>query len=104
MMRRRAPEPKSHSNGGYLVKVAYLLVTTAWLVGAQTGAAQEAVKQPVQPAQPAAVAPVTVYGGSGSCGCNTCCDSGCGGGFLQRCRDFCGRLFSHGCNTCGSSC
>ena len=82
------------------MKVAYLLVTTAWLVGAQPGAAQDAAKQPA--AAPAvAVAPVTVYGsscgcntGCSSCGCNTC-DSGCGcGGFLQRCRDFCGRLFS----------
>jgi hypothetical protein len=86
------------------VKVAYLLVTTAWLVGAQTpGAAQDAAKQP---AAPAAVAPVTVYGNCNSCNtCNTCnsCDSGCG--FLQRCRDFCSRLFSsNSCNSCGNSC
>jgi hypothetical protein len=43
------------------------------------------------------------HGGCG--GCNTC-DSGCGGGFLDRCRDFFGRLCNHGndcgCNTCNS--
>src|SRR5208282_4540031 len=57
--RRRAPEPKSHSNGGYLVKVAYLLVTTAWLVGAQTPQATQDKDAVKQAAPAAAVAPVT---------------------------------------------
>jgi hypothetical protein len=54
------------------------------------------------------------FGGGGGCGCaaqtntcNTCNDNcGCGGGFAQRCRDFCGRLFHRNdcCDTCNNGC
>jgi hypothetical protein len=96
----RAPEAKSHPNGGYLVKVAYLLVTTAWLVGAQAVCAQTTPaigggdKKDPQVKKEVIPAPVTV---SGDCG-GGCCDSGCGGGFFSRCRS----LFHR--NDCDSSC
>jgi hypothetical protein len=96
-----APEAKSHPNGGYLVKVAYLLVTTAWLVGAQAACAQTTpaigggdkkdppIKKEVIPA------PVTVYGDCGG----GCCESG--GGFWSRCR---GLFHRNDCDSCSSSC
>jgi len=86
------------------VKVAYLLVTTAWLVGAQTPGApgDKDAKQPAPAA--VTVAPVTACTSCNSCSSCNSCDSGCGG-FLQRCRDFCSQLFSgHGCASCGGTC
>lgn len=90
------------------MKVAYLLVTTAWLTGAQvpgaTGGAPKIDAVPIQTPQTVApIAPTTMpYGGD--CGCNSCssCDS-CGGGFFSKCKEGFGKLFKKhgcGCDTC----
>jgi hypothetical protein len=88
--------------GGSIVNAAFLLVTTAWLTGAD----------PAPTAAPAAPAPVVSsanYGGAG-CGCSggcgdTCGDTGCGcGGLFGKLK---GR-FHHGgdcgCETACDSC
>jgi len=90
----RVPEPSLTQFGGYLVNAAFLLVTTAWLAGADPVAA------PAAPAAPATAAPAVVSSSScnscGSCG-DACCDSG---------HTLCGRLkglfASHRHDSCGS--
>lgn len=86
------------------MNAAFLLVTTAWLAGAEPA---------VQPAPAPVAASAPVYGSaSGGCGCGSC-TSGCGS--CDTCCDSCGHhgggLFSrwhrrgHGCgDCCASSC
>jgi hypothetical protein len=83
------------------VKVAYLLVTTVCLMGAQqpTGP-KDGVKDTTPPkvVQPAPV--------SGDCGCNSCntCDS-CGSSCWDRFKSFCSGLCRrNSCDSCGSTC
>src|SRR6266481_592284 len=57
----RAPEPQSHPNGGYLVNVAYLLVTTACLATGQNPGQPPGPPPGDQPkVQPAPVVPAPV--------------------------------------------
>jgi len=93
-----------------------LLVTSAWLVGAQTPGPGDKDKK-VEPIPAPKVTPAPVYDGGfgggygggyggGGCnsGCNSCntCDSGCGhSSFLSRCRGLFSRG-SHGCDSCNT--
>jgi len=54
------------------VNVAFLVVTTAWLAGADSGA--PAAKDLSSPAMPASI---DGCGGSCGAGCGACCDTGC---------------------------
>jgi hypothetical protein len=75
------------------VKIAVLLVTTAWLAGAD----QPPAGKPGAPAP--GPAPAVVSHGGGAC-CDNACDD-CGGGFLSRLRG----LFHRDCgdDCCGSN-
>jgi hypothetical protein len=86
----RGPEPKSFLLGGYLVKVAILLVTTTWLAGAE-----QAPPAAPAPKAPAAVAPAPA---PGPC-CNVC-DDCCHPSLLDKLRG----LFHRSCDSCDSCC
>jgi len=110
------PEAKSQSTGGYLVKVAYCFVASAWLMAAVASAQPPAGGNgTAQPQQKAPVAgPVAGSVGapvSGDCGCggSSGCYTGCyeQSSFLHRLR----ARFSHNdcgcgntCNTCNTGC
>ena len=67
------------------MNAAFLVLTTAWLAGADAAA-------PPPPKNPApAAAPV----GSCSGSCGACCDEGCGRRFFHRCRERCNRCRDH---------
>lgn len=100
------------------MKVAYLLVTTACLMGAQQptgpvggpGAPGGAPPKMVTPAPiapgsvtPAPVAPIA----GGDCGCSSCntCDSCGSSSYWTKFKGFCGGLFHrNSCDSCGSTC
>jgi hypothetical protein len=82
-LRRSAPgNPRPCANASLeevsLVNAAYLLLTSAWLAGADAAPAAPA---PAAPA-PVASAPVVASG--------SCCGGGCGGGGCSSCADTCG--------------
>src|SRR5262249_3841154 len=72
--RRRRPRAEVRPLGGSLVNAAFLLVTTAWIAGADTAAPAAPTTPP-----PAAAAVHSVgTGGCASCGgCTTGCDTCC---------------------------
>src|SRR5947208_3074256 len=80
----RVPEPSPTQYGGYLVNAAFLLVTTAWLAGADPVAAPTApAMQPgpamAAPGAPAMMAPGAPYVAGPAGACSSCGDSGsCG--------------------------
>jgi len=85
----------SHPYGGSLVNVSYLLVTTAWLAGAQPGPAA------LQDAKDKAAPPkVVVHGSSDACCQPSCCDDN----WRHRLRDRCRGLFSRRGNDCCDPC
>ena len=73
------------SKGGKIVNAAFLLLTTAWMAGADA-------------------APAPVASSSSCCGasrCTTsCCDSCCGPTLVERLRDRLRSMRSCGCDTC----
>jgi hypothetical protein len=90
--------PSLTPNGGHQVNAAFLLVTTAWLTGADPAPAPAMTPAPAM----AAPAPVVVGGGNscGSCGTSSC-DSGCGCG-RHHFRGLFARHHGCGCDTCAA--
>jgi hypothetical protein len=92
---RHGPGPESNPNGGILVNAAFLLVTTAWLTGADPVPVQAAPAAKAAPAMAAPAPAMVAAPAGGDCGsCETaCCES-----FGHRFRG----LFTrhHGCGSC----
>jgi len=86
------------------VKVAYLLVTTVCLMGAQPPTGSKDGDKGGTPPKVIQPAPVVA---TGDCGCNSCntCDSGCGSSYWGRFKSFCsGLCHRNSCDSCGSTC
>src|SRR5439155_13568678 len=97
-----APRRSHIPFGGSHVNAAFLLVTTAWL----TGADPVPKAAPAPPAAPAPYAPHGPYAAYGSSGCNGGCGATCwedecgGGGWLGRLRG----MFRRNDGCCDSGC
>lgn len=99
------------------MNAAFLLVTTAWLAGADAAPAAAPPAPAAPAAGPAVIAPIAPGGSCQGAGCNTCggdcgsccdscCDSGCGKqGLLSRLRGLCHRnKCDDCCDTCQPAC
>jgi len=102
---RRGLEPSESLKGGSKVNAAFLLVTTAWLAGADAAAKPATPQAPPATPQAPSAAPYAAPGGYTGCcgGCDSCGDECCHGGLLSRLRGMFHKDCCDTCSTCNTS-